>query len=201
MNRHTDALAKVYARSLFELATKAGGNETVLEIADELEQISTLTKQHCEMSLFFSSPAIGETSRLKAIKAIFEDKITTLTLRFLLVLNSKGRLGHLQAISNAYGQLLQESLGKVDVDVFTPTAIDVDSIAHIKQHLVNAIGKEPIIHPYIDNEMIGGIKFRIGDQLIDGSVQTKLRRISASIQAGGSKAIREQVNSYLEETN
>jgi len=201
MNRHTDALAKVYARSLFELAEKTGGNETVLEIADELEQISDLTKQHREMSLFFSSPAIGETSRLKAIKAIFEDKITALTLRFLLVLNSKGRLGHLQAISNAYGQLLQESLGKVDVDVFTPTAIDVDSIAHIKQHLVNAIGKEPIIHPYIDNEMIGGIKFRIGDQLIDGSVQTKLRRISASIQAGGLKAIREQVNSYLEETN
>ena len=201
MSGHMDALAKVYARSLFELAVEAGGNETVLEVADELEQISELTKQHREMGSFFSSPAIGETSRLKVIQAIFEEKITDLTLRFLLVLNSKGRLSHLKAISNAYNQLVQESLGKVDVDVFTPAAIDADSIAQIKQHLVNAIGKEPVIHPYIDNEMIGGIKIRIGDQLIDGSVQTKLRRISESIQTGGSKAIREQVNSYLEETN
>ena len=34
-DKHTDALANVYAQSLFELATDAGGNEKVLEIADE----------------------------------------------------------------------------------------------------------------------------------------------------------------------
>ena len=49
--------------------------------------------------------------------------------------------------------------------------------------------------------MIGGLKLRIGDQLIDGSVQTKLRRISDQIQTSGSKAIRERVESYMEETN
>ena len=63
------------------------------------------------------------------------------------------------------------------------------------------LGKEPVIHPYIDEAMIGGLKLRIGDQLIDGSVQTKLRRISDQIQTSGSKAIRERVESYMEETN
>jgi F0F1-type ATP synthase delta subunit len=60
------------------------------------------------------------------------------------------------------------------------------------------LGKEPVIHPYVDATMLGGIKLRIGDQLIDGSVQTKLRRLSESIQRGGSVAIRERFETYIE---
>ena len=33
-----------------------------------------------------------------------------------------------------------------------------------------------IVHPYTDNTMIGGVKFRIGDQLIDASLATQLRQ-------------------------
>jgi len=47
-------------------------------------------------------------------------------------------------------------------------------------------------------KMLGGVKLRIGDQLIDGSVQTKLRRLSESIQSGGSVAIRERFETYIE---
>jgi len=48
--------------------------------------------------------------------------------------------------------------------------------------------------------MLGGVKLRIGDQLIDGSVATKLRRLSESVQSKGSMAIREQFETYLEDT-
>jgi F0F1-type ATP synthase delta subunit len=61
------------------------------------------------------------------------------------------------------------------------------------------LGKEPIMHPYIDKEMLGGIKLRIGDQLIDGSVQTKLRRLSESIKTSGGSVIRENFETYLED--
>ena len=60
------------------------------------------------------------------------------------------------------------------------------------------LGKEPVLHPYVDPKMLGGVKLRIGDQLIDGSVQTKLRRLSESIQSGGSVAIRERFETYIE---
>ena len=44
------------------------------------------------------------------------------------------------------------------------------------------LGKEPVLHSYVEPAMLGGVKLRIGDQLIDGSVQTKLRRLSEAIQ-------------------
>ncbi len=199
MTCQTDALATVYAKSLFELASDAGGNDKVVEIADELEQICELLRQDKEVRLFFTSPIIDVPKRSETISAIFSNRVTDLTLRFLLVLNNKGRLNHLESISVAFDLLVQEAFGRIEVDVFTPTAIDADSINIIKGKVQSMLGKEPVLHPYVDKKMLGGLKLRIGDQLIDGSVQTKLRRLSESIKNSGGTAIREQFETYLED--
>jgi len=201
VNKHTDALANVYARSLFELATEAGGNDKVLEIADELEQICEITRQQHDIALFFSSPVIDEASRSQTLSAIFSNRVTDLTLRFLLVLNAKGRLGHLELIALAYDALVQEAFGRVEVDVFTPIAVDTASINIIKTRVAELLGKEPVLHPYVDTAMLGGIKLRIGDQLIDGSIQTRLRRLSETLRTKGGTAIKERFETYLEENN
>lgn len=200
MSTQTDALANVYARSLFELATDAGGTDKVLEIADELEQVCALTASNQEIGLFFSSPIIDKVKRGEALSAIFTNKVTDLTLRFLLVLNNKGRLDRLRQIEVAYAQLVQEALGRVEVNVFTPRAIDDASLKTIKRNVQEMLGKEPVLHTNVDPSMLGGVKLRIGDQLIDGSVATKLRRLSESVQSKGSMAIREQFETYLEDT-
>lgn len=197
----SDALANVYARSLFELAKDAGGTDKVLEISDELEQVCELVAQLPELGVFFSSPVIDVARRSKVLSTIFSNRVTDLTLRFFLVLNDKGRLNHLEAIAIAFDALVQEAFGRVEVDIFTPTAIDAEAFDTIKKHVTELLGKEPVIHPYVDRAMLGGIKLRIGDQLIDGSVQTKLRRLSDSIHTRGGTAIRERFKTFLEDNN
>ena len=172
MNFQADALATVYAKSLFELASDAGGNDKIVEIADELEQICELTREDQGIRLFFSSPIIDVVKRGETLSSIFTNRVTDLTLRFLLVLNNKGRLNHIECINVAYDLLVQEAFGRIEVDIFTPTAIDADSINIIKEKVQAMLEKEPILHPYVDPAMLGGLKLRIGDQLIDGSVQT-----------------------------
>ena len=199
MSTKTDTLATVYARSLFELGIDAGGQGKVLELAEELDQICDLLVSDKRIGLFFSSPIIDINKRSNALSAIFTNKITDLTLRFLLILNSKGRLYYLQQIAAAYDQLVQEAMGRIEIDVLTPVAIDAELLATIKQRVHDLLGKEPVIHSYVDSAMLGGIKLRIGDKLIDGSVQTKLRRLSERIQNRGSVAIREKIGSYLED--
>jgi len=195
----SDALANVYARSLFELATDAGGNDKIIEIADELEQICELARQNAEVQLFFSSPIIDVTKRSKTLSAIFTNRVTDLTLRFLLVLNAKGRLNHIESINVAFDLLVQEAFGRIEVDVFTPYELDENAISSIKERVQSMLNKEPVLHPYVDKAMLGGLKLRIGDQLIDGSVQTKLRRLSESIKNSGGTAIRENFETYLED--
>jgi len=195
---NADALAKVYAKSLFELAMDAGGSDKLVEIADELEQICELAREDKKINLFFSSPVVDVTARGKTLSAIFTNSITDLTLRFLLVLNNKGRLDRLESIETAFDQLVQEEFGRVEVDVITPVAIDTDSLATIKEKIHAALGKEPVIHPYVDAGLLGGIKLRIGDQLIDGSLQTRLRNLGEELKNNGGAAVRERYEAFMD---
>jgi F-type H+-transporting ATPase subunit delta len=198
VSANADALAKVYARSLFELATDAGGTDKLMEVADELEQICELAREDKKINLFLSSPIVDVKARGKALSAIFTNRITDLMLRFLLVLNNKGRLDRLESIETAFDQLVQEAFGRIEVDVITPVAIDAELIATIKEKISTVLGKEPILHPYVDESLLGGIKLRIGDQLIDGSVQTRLRKLSEELKNNGSAAVRERFESFMD---
>ena len=198
MSANADALAKVYARSLFELATDAGGTDKLMEVADELEQICELAREDKKMNLFLTSPVVDVKARGKALSAIFTNRITDLTLKFLLVLNNKGRLDRLESIETAFDQLVQEAFGRIEVDVITPVAIDTELMATIKEKISTVIGKEPVLHPYVDESLLGGIKLRIGDQLIDGSVQTRLRKLSEELKNNGGAAVRERFESFMD---
>ena len=199
MTRHTDALSGVYARSLYELAQDAGGRDKIVEIADEIEQVCELARGNRGFREFLGSPIIDRGRRADALRGIFRERVTDLTLRYMLVLNDRGRLGHLEAIGNAYDQLVHEAFGRVEVDLFTPAPLDPGQLDAIKQRIGTALGKEPVVYAYTDPSMIGGLKLRIGDQLIDGSVAARLRRMRHRFLTTGAAALRENFDRILQD--
>lgn len=198
MPTRTNALANVYARSLFELAQQAGGQDKIAEVAAEIEQICELLRSDRRAREFFASPIIDRTARGESIRRIFTNRVTDLTLRFLLVLNDKGRLDQLEAVAGAFDQLVQETYGRVEVDVYTASALDRPQLDSMQQRIRQAIGREPVLHPYTEPAMIGGVKLRIGDQLIDGSVAGKLRRMKRDLLNSSGK-LRERMSRFIED--
>ena len=180
-----DAVARVYAKSLYELAEEAGGRSKILQVASELEGICELARNKKSFGEFLGSPIIDRARRAASLRRICHEKVTDLSLRFLLVLNEKERLKHLELTSEAYDQLVDTALGRIEVDVYTATPIDEEQLDSIKNRISTALGKEAILYSYVDQEMIGGLKLFIGDQLIDGSVASRLRRMNKQLRVRG----------------
>jgi F-type H+-transporting ATPase subunit delta len=197
----SDALANVYAKSLYELASNAGGQDKITEVLGELEQLCELRRSDKSFREFLASPVIDREARSSSLRKIFSDRITDLTLRFMLVLNANGRLGHLEAIADAYDHLVQAAFGRIEVDVFTAAPIDRTQVEALKAKLQQALGREPVLHTYTDTTMLGGLKLRIGDQLIDGSVANKLRRMKRDLLTGGAARLRDQIARFVEDRN
>lgn len=195
----SDALSKVYAKSLYELAEKAGGKGKIVEVGEELEEICELARSDRRFGEFLNSPIIDPERRGASLKKIFANRVTDLALRFLLVLNEKGRLGGLESIASAYDHLVQEAFGRIEVDLFTAGPLGAEQLGEVTAKVRSALGKEPVIHSYVEPGMIGGIKLRIGDQLLDGSVASRLRRMRSELLAEGSVAVRGRSKRILEE--
>lgn len=201
MAAQTDALANLYARSLFELAQEAGGKDKILEVASEFEQLNEVLRTDKKIAAFFASPIIDKNQRSESLRRIFSDRITDLFLRFILVLNDKGRLQKLNGIATAFDQLVQEAFGKIEVDVYTAAPLDRQQLDSIRQRIQKAMNKEPVLHPYTEPAMIGGVKLRIGDRLIDGSVASRLRRMKQGLHAHGGSRLRQKMNRIIEESS
>lgn len=194
-----DALARVYANSLFDLASQGGGGPSACEsVLGELEDILELTRQDAKFSEFFASMILPGKDRDRSLKAIFNGRVSDLTLRFLLVLNTKDRLNHLPAIVAAFEDRVLHAFGRVEVDVYTATPMDQSELARVKAELQRMLGREPVLHTYVQPSMIGGIKLQIGDQLIDGSVENKLRNMRDAIRESGSSAVRASIRKLID---
>lgn len=190
LETQVDALAIVYARSLFEAAEAEGGRALVEEIAAEFEEVIELTRRDARFVEFLRSAILPVKARGASLEHIFKGRVNHLLLQLLIVLNRKERLARLAAVAAAYDQLVQEKFGRVEVDVYTPAPLEGDQLERLALRLKTAIGRDPVLHPYTDPTMIGGLRLRIGDQMIDASVATRLRKLRERLATHGVAEVR-----------
>jgi F-type H+-transporting ATPase subunit delta len=197
MSAQTDTLARIYARSLFDLSDEAGGRDKILEVADELEQICELVRSDASFREYLDSPVIDTARRSLGVRTIFADRITDLVVRFLLVLNTNGRLSRIESIHTAFDELVQEAWGRIEVDVWTAMPLAGEQRAVLSARLHEILGKEPVLHAWTDEALIGGIKIQIGDRLIDGSVAARLKQFEQNMRLNGNRLISEKPAAFM----
>src|SRR5205085_8009357 len=123
---------------------------------------------------FLADPGIGAAERTAVLEKVFRGRASPLAMNFLLVLNNKGRLRLLRQIAEAYGALLDEQNGKVEVDVTVARKLGREQLGEVKEKVSQALGKDAVVHQYVDPEIIGGLVLRVEDRLIDASVRYQL---------------------------
>lgn len=193
-----DAVAALYARTLLDLALRQGGRRQAEEIADELQTIVELSRTDARFREFLASRVLPAAARGESLTRIFGGRVCDLTLRFLQVLNARGRLYHLPAIVSAYDALFQERFERVEVDLFTAGPLPSEDLAGIHRRLAEVLRHEIVLHHYVEPAMIGGIRIQIGDRLIDGSLATQLRRAWEHLRTHGLAALRARVDALVE---
>jgi F-type H+-transporting ATPase subunit delta len=194
-----DAVARLYAASLFEVAEAKGGQSAIEAIGAQLGEVVELARADARFAEFLSSRILASKDRAASLRQIFGGKADPMLVNLLLVLNDKGRLGHVGVIARAYDEIVQEKFGRVEVDVITAAPIDDDQMNALKQRLQQRLGKEPVMHRYHEPSMIGGLKLRVGDQLFDASVETRLRRMRQRLSSSGLAAMKARTERIIED--
>ena len=181
------ALAQTYARAAFELADDAGALQIV---GAELADLVQLLDHQDDLRMLFEHMTIPPARRAESIDHIFRDRVHDLTFRFLMILNDHHRLGQLPGIRIAFDQMLKDQRGEVDVDVYSARELTAGQLDGIGRRITAAIGRIAMLRPFVDPALIGGLKIRIADRLVDGSVATQLQRLKRQIVASGYESAR-----------
>jgi len=178
---HNSPLALTYAQSLLDLGWE---RNSAVDLGQELNEIAQLLQNEPIFRDYLADPGIGQAERAQAVETIFKGRVAELVYNFIEVLNSHGRLRLLEQIAAAYGDLLEAKLGNVEVGVTTAQQLGADELEQVRQRVGQTLGKNAIVHQYVDDSIIGGLVIRVGDQVIDASVKQQLASIRQQLLAG-----------------
>lgn len=202
MSTATDPVAKVYAESLLQLAQQAGGMEKAEAVGAELAALDAAILAEPAFGELLRSPMVDRERRADALRKVLAEWASDLLLRTILVMNRRGRAASVATLANAYRELFDHAAGRVSVTVFTPDeTVDAALETLVRDRVKQSLGLDATIEARRDEQMIGGLKLRIGDRLVDGSVATRLRRLRQSLLGEGNPDVRSRFTEYLDDSN
>jgi F-type H+-transporting ATPase subunit delta len=180
----TNPTAVAYARSLLELANERGQAD---EIGQEMAAVRELLEQNPTFAAFLADPGIGASERASTFEKLFRGRASQLVFNFLGVLNNKGRTRLLHAIAQAYADLLDQQKGNVEVDVTVAHKLNGEQLEQVRQRVSQALGRNAVVHQYVDEDIIGGLVLRVEDRLVDASVRYQLEAMRERLLAARRK--------------
>ena len=181
---HASPAALAYAQSLLDLANERKQAEAV---AQELAGLRQIVDENPSFREVLTNPSVSVDERAKLLDKVFRNNVSELVFNTLGVLNQKNRLGLISQIAQGYDDLLDEQLGKVEVDLTVAHKLSPEQMEQAKQKISKALGREAIVYQYVDESVLGGVVVRIGDKLIDASVRYQLQAMKEQLLAAAPK--------------
>lgn len=164
-----DPAAKRYALAGFELARER--NELDDWERDLAGYAAVLALP--EAQEFVANRRVDAQAKEQLLQRIV-DQPSPLAWNLVRLLSSKGRLGLLPQIAEAFQELLDDHRGIAHASVTAAVAMSDDDQQALASRLSTLTGKEVRLELHQDEAILGGLIVRIGDSLIDGSTRTKL---------------------------
>lgn len=174
------SLAGRYASALFELARD---ERQIDSVAGSLRSVHEVLENSPEFRAVTTSPLIDRAEARKAIGATATAlKLDPVTTNFLGVLARNGRLRQLPDIIRLFSRLTAEHRGETTAEIVSARPLDDDQIAALKQQLGARAGRNVNIDARVDPSILGGIVVRLGSQMIDASIRTKLNNLAQAMK-------------------
>jgi F-type H+-transporting ATPase subunit delta len=174
------SLSGRYASALFDLAREAKSIEAV---EASLAMLKGAMAESDDLKRLVASPMISRTQAAAAIKAVAgELKLDVLTTNILGVLATNRRLSQTGKVIDSFFALAAAHRGETSAVVTTAHPLDEAQLAALKAKLKARVGRDVSVNLKTDPAILGGLIVKIGSQLIDASIRTKLNTLAYAMK-------------------
>lgn len=174
------SLSGRYATALFELAENG---KQIDAVEASLKTVRQALSESADFMSLTSNPAIGRGPAGKAIAAVAATLgLDPMTTKFLGVLAENRRLRELPAVIRAYRALAARHRGETTAEVTSAHPLTDAQVADLKQALRTRVGRDVSVDLSVDPSLLGGLVVKIGSQMIDSSIKTRLNTLAHAMK-------------------
>lgn len=171
------SLARRYVEPLFEVALE---KDQLDLIAGDLAGLDEALKASVDLRRFLTNPSIDRRAKKTVTHKIF-DGVSEYTMNFMKLVIEKNRPEIFLVSSQLYQSLLNEHRGVTPGVVESATPLDDATFEKVRRELETRFKTKLHLERRVEKDLVGGMRVRVGNTVIDGSVKSQLARLKVSL--------------------
>ena len=174
------SLAGRYASALFGLARD---QRQIDAVGRSLAALSSALADSRDFAELVASPMVSRQDAAKAFAGLAPQfGLDPITTNFLGVLARNGRKNELARIIRFFKRIAAEHRGEISAEVTTAHPLKDDQVEKLKAQLKKRAGRDVTLDAQVDPDILGGIVIKLGSEMIDASIRTKLNRLATAMK-------------------
>ena len=172
-----EEIARVYARSLFEVAKEQDKLDVVRE---QLGQFADALDGDRELSIYFFSPYFSTTEKKDGLGKLLEG-VDPVVENFLSLLIENHRMPAVFRVRREYDALWEEENRRLPVTITSAVALDEATVKSIGDAIGRQTGQQVDLTANVDPDVLGGLIVRVGNSILDASIRNRLENLRRSV--------------------
>ena len=170
--------ALIFSKALFKLSESEG---TLDKTVSDLLLITKMVNNEPQFRLFLQAKRISSLQKLKVLTKVFGKGFDSFTLELIAQLSGPESVKILNEFNSSFEKLVKEYRNIIYVKATVAEVLKKDEISKLSLTLKSVLGEEINLKVEVDTRIIGGIKLRVEDVFLDGSINSQLQGLRTKL--------------------
>ncbi len=177
-------IARPYAQALMDaLKDRNAGAEEMAQALEAIEALALVARDPQTVSMI-GDPKLSNAQLFDLITGVCGKLGSQAVLNLLRVIIENGRVEALPEIATQFRELKLLSEGVADAYIESAYPMgqsEIDSLLESLSKKFSGLKLHPVVS--VNPELIGGVRIRVGDKLLDGSIRARLSEMKSALTA------------------
>lgn len=165
------------SKAIYSVAEKQ--NE-IAKIGDALNSLAKFYKKNAAFRQLLITRRVEISQKSQILQNIFSE-MPGLIFAMLDILMDARTTDILPKLAKQFHQIREEKSGLVNAIAFSAVKLDDSILTKIEQNLKAKFGENFNFSQKVESEMLGGLKLRIGNTIVDGSISSRMNKLRVAL--------------------
>jgi len=167
-----------YAEALLALA-RARREEGRIESSVRI--VAQLFRQNAEFRAILKDQTLDPEERIKQLRPMLGVAVDDLVIHHIHLMIQQSHEAFIGSFIDYYLELTASSRESIQAEVYTAIPLDDERIERLGNTLSDRMHRPVQIQNMIDESLMGGAYVKVGNEIIDHSIRTRLRHIRSAL--------------------